>query len=162
MIKASKCTTRNHDSGGSGSGENLSNESNNKTSTLSRDASPINGNLYTTKKDKFKLPTLTKTLLTKHNQDMEKLMMLQHKEKRSNIKNNKLNEDARIKNLNEKIMGQKKSSEKKTNKRRHSLNNKNDTPGKVSSIFILYFPIIIVNNCCHYFDDKYFLDFKAK
>ncbi|XP_034940771.1 period circadian protein isoform X3 [Chelonus insularis] len=71
-------TPPNQDSGGSGSGENLSNDSINQTSSGKED----NEN---------------ETLLNKHNQDMEKLMMLKHKERRSNIKNNKLNKDVRIK-----------------------------------------------------------------
>ncbi|RLU16663.1 hypothetical protein DMN91_010731 [Ooceraea biroi] len=78
---------------GSGSAGNLSSSSNNQTSSASRgDASNSN---TTTVTESFKPPTLTESLLNRHNEDMEKLIMQKHREFRSSIKN-KL-KDVRIK-----------------------------------------------------------------
>lgn len=81
-------------SGGSGSGsaENLSSGSNNQTSSASR------GNTSnTTSTESFKPPTLTESLLNRHNEDMEKLMMQKHRELRSSIKASDKLKDSRIK-----------------------------------------------------------------
>lgn len=85
---------------GSGSAENLSSGSNNQTSSASRgDASNSN----TTATESFKPPTLTESLLNRHNEDMEKLMMQKHRELRSSIKNSDKLKDSRIKT--EKVNG---------------------------------------------------------
>lgn len=77
---------------GSGSAENLSSGSNNQTSSASR------GNTSnTTSTESFKPPTLTESLLNRHNEDMEKLMMQKHRELRSSIKASDKLKDSRIK-----------------------------------------------------------------
>ncbi|XP_076548457.1 period circadian regulator isoform X2 [Osmia lignaria lignaria] len=89
-----KCMSPINGSGASGSGsaENLSSESNNQTS------SPSRGNTSnTTSTESFKPPTLTESLLNRHNEDMEKLMMQKHRELRSRIKNSDKLKDSRIK-----------------------------------------------------------------
>lgn len=81
---------------GSGSAENLSSGSNNQTSSASRgDTFNITSNSNAT--ESFKLPTLTESLLNRHNEDMEKLMMQKHRELRSSIKNSDKLKDSRIK-----------------------------------------------------------------
>ncbi|XP_024227427.1 period circadian regulator isoform X2 [Bombus vancouverensis nearcticus] len=89
-----KCMSPINGSGGSGSGsaENLSSGSNNQTSSASR------GNTSnTTSTESFKPPTLTESLLNRHNEDMEKLMMQKHRELRSSIKASDKLKDSRIK-----------------------------------------------------------------
>ncbi|CAK9831407.1 Period circadian protein [Anthophora retusa] len=89
-----KCMSPINGSGASGSGsaENLSSGSNNQTSSASR------GNTSnTTSTESFKPPTLTESLLNRHNEDMEKLMMQKHRELRSSIKNSDKLKDSRIK-----------------------------------------------------------------
>ncbi|XP_029034643.1 period circadian protein isoform X8 [Osmia bicornis bicornis] len=89
-----KCMSPINGSGASGSGsaENLSSESNNQTS------SPSRGNTSnTTSTESFNPPTLTESLLNRHNEDMEKLMMQKHRELRSSIKNSDKLKDSRIK-----------------------------------------------------------------
>ncbi|XP_026667078.1 period circadian protein, partial [Ceratina calcarata] len=77
---------------GSGSGENFSSGSNNQTSSASR------GNTSNTAStESFKQPMLTESLLIRHNEDMEKLMMQRHRELRSSIKNSDKLKDSRIK-----------------------------------------------------------------
>ncbi|KAG7212739.1 hypothetical protein KM043_013005 [Ampulex compressa] len=88
---------------GSGSAENLSSESNNQTSSASRgDTCNTNSNSTTMTKN-FKTPTLTESVLNRHNEDMEKIMMQRHRELRSTIKNNDKVKDARIKQNVEKM-----------------------------------------------------------
>lgn len=84
---------------GSGSAENLSSGSNNQTSSASRgDTSNTASNSNTTTAtESFKQPTLTESLLSRHNEDMEKLMMQKHRELRSSIKNSDKLKDSRIK-----------------------------------------------------------------
>ncbi|XP_043517512.1 period circadian protein isoform X2 [Frieseomelitta varia] len=89
-----KCMSPINGSGASGSGsaENLSSGSNNQTSSASR------GNTSnTTSTESFKPPTLTESLLNRHNEDMEKLMMQKHRELRSSIKASDKLKDSRIK-----------------------------------------------------------------
>ncbi|KAK0166793.1 hypothetical protein PV327_004276, partial [Microctonus hyperodae] len=86
----------NHDSGRSGSNENLSSGSNNPMSSTSHNNDSVNGNSNSLVPENFKLMTLTESLLNKHNQDMEKLMVQKHKELRKSIKNSKLNKEVRI------------------------------------------------------------------
>ncbi|KAL6261017.1 hypothetical protein P5V15_008543 [Pogonomyrmex californicus] len=103
---ARKCMSPINGSGasGSGSGENLSSGSNNQTSSASRgNASNTASNSNTTATESFKLPTLTESLLNRHNEDMEKLMMQKHRELRSSIKNSDKLKDSRIKT--EKVNG---------------------------------------------------------
>lgn len=79
---------------GSGSAENLSSGSNNQTSSASR------GNTSnTTSTESFKAPTLTESLLNRHNEDMEKLMMQKHRELRCSFKNSDKLKDSRIKTI---------------------------------------------------------------
>ncbi|XP_029178906.1 period circadian protein isoform X2 [Nylanderia fulva] len=99
---ARKCMSPINGSGasGSGSGENLSSGSNNQTSSVSRqgDAFNITSNSNTiTPTEGFKLPTLTESLLNRHNENMEKLMMQMHRELRSSIKNSDKLKDSRNK-----------------------------------------------------------------
>lgn len=98
---ARKCMSPINGSGASGSGsaENLSSGSNNQTSSASRgDAFNTTSNSITTAPmESFKLPTLTESLLNRHNEDMEKLMMQKHRELRSSIKNSDKLKDSRIK-----------------------------------------------------------------
>ncbi|XP_024881332.1 period circadian protein-like isoform X2 [Temnothorax curvispinosus] len=103
---ARKCMSLINGSGASGSGsaENLSSGSNNQTSSASRgDVSNTASNSNTTATESFKPPTLTETLLNRHNEDMEKLMMQKHRELRSSIKNSDKLKDSRIKT--EKVNG---------------------------------------------------------
>ncbi|XP_072762384.1 period circadian regulator isoform X2 [Anoplolepis gracilipes] len=96
---ARKCMSPINGSGASGSGsaENLSSGSNNQTSSASRgDAFNPTSNSNTT--ESFKPPTLTESLLNRHNEDMEKLMMQKHRELRSSIKNSDKLKDSRTKN----------------------------------------------------------------
>ncbi|CAL1679142.1 unnamed protein product [Lasius platythorax] len=100
--EARKCMSPINGSGASGSGsaENLSSGSNNQTSSVSRqgDAFNIASNSNTIiPTEGFKLPTLTESLLNRHNEDMEKLMMQKHREFRSSIKNSDKLKDSRIK-----------------------------------------------------------------
>ncbi|XP_032674085.1 period circadian protein isoform X3 [Odontomachus brunneus] len=89
---------------GSGSAENLSSGSNNQASSASRgDTSNTASNSNTTATESFKPPTLTESLLNRHNEDMEKLMMKKHRELRSSIKNSDKLKDSRIKT--EKVNG---------------------------------------------------------
>lgn len=87
------------DASGSGSAENLSSGSNNQMSSTSRgDAYNTTSNSNTIiPTESFKLPTLTESLLNRHNEDMEKLMMQKHRELRSSIKNSDKLKDSRIK-----------------------------------------------------------------
>ncbi|XP_011311841.1 period circadian protein isoform X2 [Fopius arisanus] len=117
-------STANHDSGGSGSGENLSSASNNRTSFGSRDDS-VNGNSNSTALENFKLPTLTEGLLNQHNHDMEKLMVLKHKERRSSIKNSKMNKDNRIKSEDQ-ATDQEKTAGKTRGMKRASTHNREE------------------------------------
>ncbi|XP_020277747.1 period circadian protein isoform X2 [Pseudomyrmex gracilis] len=98
---ARKCMSPINGSGASGSGsaENLSSGSNNQMSSASRGDAPSNtaSNSNTTATESFKLPTLTESLLNRHNEDMEKLMMQKHRELRSSIKNSDKLKDPRIK-----------------------------------------------------------------
>ncbi|XP_071574910.1 period circadian regulator isoform X4 [Temnothorax nylanderi] len=103
---ARKCMSPINGSGASGSGsaENLSSGSNNQTSSASRgDVSNTASNSNTTATESFKPPTLTESLLNRHNEDMEKLMMQKHRELRSSIKNSDKLKDSRIKT--EKVNG---------------------------------------------------------
>ncbi|XP_018302518.1 period circadian regulator isoform X5 [Mycetomoellerius zeteki] len=104
--RARKCMSPINGSGASGSGsaENLSSGSNNQTSSASRgDASNTASNSNTTATESFKSPTLTESLLNRHNEDMEKMMMQKHRELRSSIKNSDKLKDSRIKT--EKVNG---------------------------------------------------------
>ncbi|XP_070157124.1 period circadian regulator isoform X4 [Polyergus mexicanus] len=94
---ARKCMSPINGSGASGSGsaENLSSGSNNQTSSASRGDAFITSNSNAT--ESFKLPTLTESLLNRHNEDMETLMMQKHRELRSSIKNSDKLKDSRIK-----------------------------------------------------------------
>lgn len=106
VFSVRKCMSPINDSGASGSGsaENLSSGSNNQTSSASRgDTSNAASNSNTTMTESFKPPTLTKLLLNRHNEDMEKLMMQKHRELRSSIKNSDKLKDSRIKT--EKVNG---------------------------------------------------------
>nr|XP_012217078.1 PREDICTED: period circadian protein isoform X2 [Linepithema humile] len=98
---ARKCMSPVNGSGASGSGsaENLSSGSNNQTSSASRgDVSNTASNSNTTTAtESFKQPTLTESLLSRHNEDMEKLMMQKHRELRCSIKNSDKLKDSRIK-----------------------------------------------------------------
>ena len=87
---------------GSGSAENLSSGSNNQTSSASR-GNTSNTTRNTTTTESFKPPTLTESLLNRHNEDMEKLMMQKHRELRSSIKNSDKLKDSRIKTTTEKM-----------------------------------------------------------
>ncbi|XP_018405057.1 PREDICTED: period circadian protein isoform X2 [Cyphomyrmex costatus] len=100
---ARKCMSLINGSGASGSGsaENLSSGSNNQTSSASRgDASNTASNSNTTATESFKSPTLTESLLNRHNEDMEKMMMQKHRELRSSIKNSDKLKDSRVKTEN--------------------------------------------------------------
>ncbi|XP_015432079.1 PREDICTED: period circadian protein [Dufourea novaeangliae] len=102
---ARKCMSPINGSGASGSGsaENLSSGStNNQTSSASRD-NTSNTTSNTTTTESFKPPTLTESLLNRHNEDMEKLMMQKHRELRSSIKNSDKLKDSRIKITTEKM-----------------------------------------------------------
>ncbi|XP_012533743.1 period circadian protein isoform X3 [Monomorium pharaonis] len=89
---------------GTGSAENLSSGSNNQTSSASRgDVSNTASNSNTTATESFKPPTLTESLLNRHIEDMEKLMIQKHRELRSSIKNSDKLKDSRIKT--EKVNG---------------------------------------------------------
>ncbi|XP_077280683.1 period circadian regulator isoform X2 [Temnothorax americanus] len=101
-----KCISLINGSGASGSGsaENLSSGFNNQTSSASRgDVSNTASNSNTTATESFKPPTLTESLLNRHNEDMEKLMMQKHRKLRSSIKNSDKLKDSRIKT--EKVNG---------------------------------------------------------
>ncbi|XP_031827625.1 period circadian regulator isoform X4 [Nomia melanderi] len=102
---ARKCMSPINGSGASGSGsaENLSSGSNNQTSSASR-GNTSNTTSNTTTTESFKPPTLTESLLNRHNEDMEKLMMQKHRELRSSIKNSDKLKDSRIKT--EKMMAE--------------------------------------------------------
>lgn len=78
----------------SGSAENVSSGSNNQTSSASRGNA---NNAITVTMKSFKPPRLTESLLNRHNEDMEKLMMQKHRELRSSIKNSDKLKDSRIK-----------------------------------------------------------------
>ncbi|XP_012280869.1 period circadian protein isoform X5 [Orussus abietinus] len=82
-----KCISPTNGSGisGSGSTECLSSGSNNLTSSASREETLI-VKINNMGPEHFKHPMLTKSLLNKHNEDMEKLMVQKHKELRSRIK----------------------------------------------------------------------------
>ncbi|XP_076235566.1 period circadian regulator [Calliopsis andreniformis] len=101
---ARKCMSPINGSGASGSGsaENLSSGSNNQTSSASR-GNTSNTTSNTTTMESFKPPTLTESLLNRHNEDMEKLMMQKHRELRSSIKNSDKLKDSRIKTTTEKM-----------------------------------------------------------
>lgn len=89
---------------GSGSAENLSNGSNNLLNSVSRgNTSNTTNSNTTTTTEGFKQPTLTESLLNRHNADMEKMMMQKHRELRSSIKNNDKLKDMRIKTSIEKM-----------------------------------------------------------
>lgn len=88
---------------GSGSAENLSSGSNNQTSSASRGNTSNATSNTTTTTESFKPPTLTESLLNRHNEDMEKLMMQKHRELRSSIKNSDKLKDSRIKTTTEKM-----------------------------------------------------------
>ncbi|KAK2588410.1 hypothetical protein KPH14_004414 [Odynerus spinipes] len=103
---ARKCMSLINGSGASGSGsaENLSSGSNNLANSASRgDTSNTASNTTTTTTESFKQPALTESLLNRHNEDMEKMMMQKHRELRSSIKNNGKLKDSRIKMLTEKM-----------------------------------------------------------
>ncbi|XP_011171926.2 period circadian protein isoform X2 [Solenopsis invicta] len=104
---ARKCMSSINGSGASGSGsaENLSSGSNNQTRSASRgdDASNTASNSNTNATESFKPPMLTESLLNRHNEDMEKLMIQKHRELRSSIKNSDKLKDSRIKT--EKVNG---------------------------------------------------------
>jgi period circadian protein len=87
------------DASGSGSAENLSSSSNNQTSSASRgNTSNIASNSNTiTVTENFKPFALTESLLNRHNEDMQKLMMQKHRKLRPSIKNSDKLKDARIK-----------------------------------------------------------------
>lgn len=100
FFPARKCMSSINGSGASGSGsaENLSSGSNNQISSASRDDAPSNTNSnLITPTESFKPPTLTESLLNRHNEDMEKLMMQKHRELRSSIKNSDKLKDSRVK-----------------------------------------------------------------
>nr|KAF7432381.1 hypothetical protein H0235_005305 [Vespula pensylvanica] len=101
-----KCMSPINGSGASGSGsaENLSNGSNNLLNSVSRgNTSNTTNSNTTTTTEGFKQPTLTESLLNRHNADMEKMMMQKHRELRSSIKNNDKLKDMRIKTSIEKM-----------------------------------------------------------
>ncbi|XP_053970561.1 period circadian protein isoform X2 [Hylaeus volcanicus] len=101
---ARKCMSPINGSGASGSGsaENLSSGSNNQTSSASG-GNTSNTTRNTTTTESFKPPTLTESLLNRHNEDMEKLMMQKHRELRSSIKNSDKLKDSRIKTTTERV-----------------------------------------------------------
>ncbi|KAL2716755.1 period circadian protein isoform X1 [Vespula squamosa] len=97
-----KCMSPINGSGASGSGsaENFSNGSNNLLNSVSRgNTSNTTNSNTTTTTESFKQPTLTESLLNRHNADMEKMMMQKHRELRSSIKNNDKLKDMRIKTI---------------------------------------------------------------
>ncbi|XP_047346985.1 period circadian protein isoform X3 [Vespa velutina] len=101
-----KCMSPINGSGASGSvsAENLSNGSNNLLNSVSRgNTSNTTNSNTTTTTESFKQPTLTESLLNRHNADMEKMMMQKHRELRSSIKNNDKLKDIRIKTSIEKM-----------------------------------------------------------
>ncbi|KAG8039680.1 hypothetical protein G9C98_000409 [Cotesia typhae] len=123
-----------NDSGGSGSRENLSNESNNLTSGKDE---ILNNNSSLTPTDNFQPIALTETLLERHNQDMEKLMVQKHKERQSNIKtgnirinckNNNHNNDCYNNdlNVNNNNNNNDKNSNNNSDDNDKSVNNNND------------------------------------
>jgi period circadian protein len=79
VIEELKCTFSTNGSGNSGSAENLSSESTNQQSFGSRGETS-----NTTSNDK--LVILTESLLYKHNEDMEKLMLQKHREQKKGDK----------------------------------------------------------------------------
>lgn len=72
-----KCLSPVHCSGtsGSGSGGNLSSESNQQIENSTASGTNSSG-------DSYKPPHLTESLLLKHNEEMEKIMMRKHKDQR--------------------------------------------------------------------------------
>ncbi|XP_066591494.1 period circadian protein isoform X2 [Prorops nasuta] len=101
---ARKCMSPINGSGTSGcdSAGNLSSGSNNQTSSASRGETSNATSNATAATESFKPPTLTESLLNRHNENMEKLMMQKHREFRSSIKNIDKLKDSRIKNVQEK------------------------------------------------------------
>lgn len=102
---ARKCMSPINGSGASGSGsaENLSSGSNNLANSTSQGNTSNTASNTTTTTEGFKQPTLTESLLNRHNEDMEKMMMQKHRELRSSIKNSDKLKDSRIKTLTEKM-----------------------------------------------------------
>ena len=87
-----KCTSSTNGSGNSGSRENLSSESNNLQSFESGMASNTTSNNSIGKDNnvtRTPLPVLTVSMLNKHNEDMEKLMVQKHREQKKGDKRNK-------------------------------------------------------------------------
>ncbi|XP_048515476.1 period circadian protein isoform X2 [Athalia rosae] len=127
-----KCMSPVNGSGASGSGSagNLSSGSNNQTSSASRgDTSRTTSN--TTETASFKLPTLTESLLSRHNLDMEKLLVQQHRQIRSTIKSDKL-KDSRSKSAAEKSNDATAHLSKITNLKRNGSPVKKGDNAKVS------------------------------
>ncbi|XP_058800820.1 period circadian protein isoform X2 [Phymastichus coffea] len=83
-----KCTSSTNGSGNSGSAENLSSESNNQQSFGSnRETSNTTSNNSTNNDGRrLKPPVLTESLLNRHNEDMEKLMVQKHREQKKEDK----------------------------------------------------------------------------
>ncbi|CAG9863151.1 unnamed protein product [Phyllotreta striolata] len=81
-----KCLSPVQNSGASGSGsaENLSSVSNPNI-----ESGTTSNTNTTTNADSYKPPLLTESLLVKHNEDMEKIMLKKHREQRSTVKDSK-------------------------------------------------------------------------
>ncbi|XP_015600144.1 period circadian protein isoform X2 [Cephus cinctus] len=97
ILGARKCITPINGSGASGSGsaENLSSGSNNKMSSASH-AGTSKTISNVTETESFKPPTLTESLLSKHNENMEKMMIQKHKKLCGSIKNCDKFKDAKM------------------------------------------------------------------
>ena len=85
--------------------------------------------------ENVELPTLTESLLTKHNIDMEKFMTQQHKERRSTIKNNK-KKDSRAKIDKEEKKAKKAEKAKSRGGKRCASRNREGEQCKVRRAFL--------------------------
>ncbi|KAJ8668172.1 hypothetical protein QAD02_009835, partial [Eretmocerus hayati] len=98
-----KCTSSTNISSNSGSAENLSNGSNNQQSFSCESGDTTNSN-NSTGNGHVKPPLLTESLLNKHNETMEKLMVQKHRElKKASGKRNKSSGNEKAKNTSEQI-----------------------------------------------------------
>ncbi|XP_043289198.1 period circadian protein isoform X2 [Venturia canescens] len=77
------------------SGENLSSGSNNRTSYDSPDDVDKPRSVNPMPTGDLEIPTLTESMLNKHNREMEKLLIQQHKEWRRNLKYRKEDKDSK-------------------------------------------------------------------
>ncbi|CAG9837143.1 unnamed protein product [Diabrotica balteata] len=84
QVNNQKCLSPIQNSGTSGSGSagNLSSVSNPNMESATTNTNTSNG-------DSYRPPLLTESLLVRHNEDMEKIMLKKHREYRSTIKDNK-------------------------------------------------------------------------